>query len=309
MLLKNYQALNDTPGRWFSGGATGQGMTRGSFNTSGPARGRFYGGPSTYSALSAWPAGYSPSSGGAFVVAQKSGGMAASLRVVGAGSFVGAGALGVNLAAPLSGSGDLTGIGALIVSAVAALSGAGDLVGAINGILEAAAALSGAGDLTSAISAPAYPSAALSGAGAITAAISAIGELSAAIIVTGDALSTANVAEAVWGALLAVNQSSGSMGEALGAAGSAGDPWITPLPGAYGAGTAGKIVADALSGALADGETLAGALKLALAALAGKNVGTTLAPEYRAVDDSKTRITGTINPTTGVREDVSTDST
>lgn len=309
MLLRNYSVLNDTPGRWFSGGATGQGGTRASFNTSGPARGRFYGQPSTYSALSAWPAGYSPSSGGAFVVAQKSGGIAASLRITGAGSFAGAGALGYNLAAPLSGSGDMTGIGALIVSAVAALSGAGDLVGAINGILGAAAALSGSGDLASAISAPAYPSAALSGAGAVTAAISAIGELSAAIIVTGDALSTANVAEAVWGALLAVNQSAGSMGEALGAAGSAGDPWITPLPGAYGAGTAGKIVADALSGALADGETLAGALKLALAALAGKNVGTTLAPEYRAVDDSKTRITATINATTGVREDVVTDST
>jgi hypothetical protein len=28
----------------------------------------------------------------------------------------------------------------------------------------------------------------------------------------------------------------------LNAAGSAGDPWVTPLPGAYGAGTAGNII-------------------------------------------------------------------
>lgn len=39
----------------------------------------------------------------------------------------------------------------------------------------------------------------------------------------------------------------GSTAEALAAAGSAGDPWGTALPGAYGAGTAGKIVGDNLN--------------------------------------------------------------
>ena len=34
----------------------------------------------------------------------------------------------------------------------------------------------------------------------------------------------------------------GSAGEALAAAGSAGDPWITALPGAYSAGQAGYIL-------------------------------------------------------------------
>jgi len=39
---------------------------------------------------------------------------------------------------------------------------------------------------------------------------------------------------------------SGSTGAALNAAGSSGDPWATPLPGSYGAGTAGNILGNRL---------------------------------------------------------------
>jgi hypothetical protein len=48
----------------------------------------------------------------------------------------------------------------------------------------------------------------------------------------------------VWDDTLAEHLLSGSTGAALNAAGAAGDPWSTALPGAYGAGTAGKIVGD-----------------------------------------------------------------
>lgn len=47
-----------------------------------------------------------------------------------------------------------------------------------------------------------------------------------------------------WDDTLAEHLISGSTGAALNAAGSAGDPWSTALPGAYGPGTAGKIVGD-----------------------------------------------------------------
>lgn len=60
-------------------------------------------------------------------------------------------------------------------------------------------------------------------------------------------LSTTQVEDTVWDAVLANHQDAGSTGEALGDAGSAGDPWATALPGAYGAGTAGKIVGDNLN--------------------------------------------------------------
>lgn len=56
--------------------------------------------------------------------------------------------------------------------------------------------------------------------------------------------SPAAVADAVWDEALSGHATAGSTGEALSNAGSAGDPWATSLPGAYGAGTAGKIIGD-----------------------------------------------------------------
>ena len=69
---------------------------------------------------------------------------------------------------------------------------------------------------------------------------------------TGYSLATAPptaaaIADAVWDETLADHLTSGSTGAALNAAGAAGDPWSTTLPGAYGAGTAGKIVGDNLN--------------------------------------------------------------
>jgi hypothetical protein len=53
------------------------------------------------------------------------------------------------------------------------------------------------------------------------------------------------IADQVWEETLADHSgTSGSTAAALNAAGSAGDPWNTALPGAYGAGTAGKIIGD-----------------------------------------------------------------
>jgi hypothetical protein len=85
--------------------------------------------------------------------------------------------------------------------------------------------------------------------GAITAAKFAANAIDAAAVATGaidaDALATdaaAEIADAVWDELLSGHVIVGSAGAALQAAGSAGDPWSTALPGAYGAGTAGAIV-------------------------------------------------------------------
>ena len=52
----------------------------------------------------------------------------------------------------------------------------------------------------------------------------------------------ADNADAVWDEAIADHVSAGSTGLALNSAGSAGDPWATALPGAYGAGTAGSIL-------------------------------------------------------------------
>jgi hypothetical protein len=68
--------------------------------------------------------------------------------------------------------------------------------------------------------------------------------LPAAPAATGDIPTAAAIADAVWDEATAGHTTAGSTGKALTDAGSAGDPWSTALPGAYGSGTAGKIVGD-----------------------------------------------------------------
>jgi hypothetical protein len=69
----------------------------------------------------------------------------------------------------------------------------------------------------------------------------------AANSITASALAAdavAEIADGVWDEALAGHATAGSAGAGLSAASSAGDPWSTLLPGAYGAGTAGKIIGD-----------------------------------------------------------------
>ena len=62
--------------------------------------------------------------------------------------------------------------------------------------------------------------------------------------VTGDLSATmkTSVETAVWDATAAAHNTAGTTGNKLNSAASAGDPWTTALPGAYAAGTAGKIL-------------------------------------------------------------------
>lgn len=57
----------------------------------------------------------------------------------------------------------------------------------------------------------------------------------------------AAVADAVWDEALSGHLSAGSTGEALNAAGAAGDPWTTTLPGAYTGSQAGKMLSDIIT--------------------------------------------------------------
>ncbi len=63
----------------------------------------------------------------------------------------------------------------------------------------------------------------------------------------GSAPTAAAIADAVWDELLSGHAISGSAGARLSATSTAPDPWATTLPGAYGAGTAGKILGDNLN--------------------------------------------------------------
>lgn len=66
------------------------------------------------------------------------------------------------------------------------------------------------------------------------------------------------IADAVWDEPISGHLTAGSVGSALNAAGSAGDPWATTLPGAYGAGTAGNIIGNRIDAAISSRLATAG---------------------------------------------------
>lgn len=63
----------------------------------------------------------------------------------------------------------------------------------------------------------------------------------------GGSLTVQQIVDGVWDEPMANHLDSGTTGASLNGAGSAGDPWGTALPGAYGAGTAGNIVGNNLN--------------------------------------------------------------
>jgi hypothetical protein len=71
--------------------------------------------------------------------------------------------------------------------------------------------------------------------------ISAASVSAAAVTKVQSGLSTLSAA-GVWDLATSGHTTSGTFGAAMNAAGAAGDPWSTAIPGAYGAGTAGFIV-------------------------------------------------------------------
>lgn len=64
-----------------------------------------------------------------------------------------------------------------------------------------------------------------------------------------------DVSDAIWDETLASHLAAGSTGNALNAAGAAGDPWSTAIPGAYGAGSAGKIIGDNINATISSRAT------------------------------------------------------
>lgn len=118
-------------------------------------------------------------------------------------------------------------------------------------------------------------------------------------VVTASALAADavnEIADQVWDEAIAGHLSAGSTGEALNAAGSAGDPWTTALPGAYGAGTAGSRIGripDVAAGG-------AGGLFIA-----GSNAATTvnitgnLSGSVGSVTGAVGSVTGTVGSVTG----------
>lgn len=108
--------------------------------------------------------------------------------------------------------------------------------------------------------------------------------------------SAAAVADAVWDEALSGHLSAGSTGEALNAAGAAGDPWVTTLPGAYGAGSAGYLLGTNLDATVSSRasqatiDTVDGVVD-AILVDTGTDIPATLTTIGNLVDDLETRLT------------------
>ena len=139
----------------------------------------------------------------------------------------------------LTGAGTLEADAGLVVSMLLALAGSGGLTASIVGKTNMSIDLTGGGGLAATLEGLAEMIIDLMGAGSLEATISAYGNMAIDIVVTGTGLSTANVGQAVWEAIL---NGDITAKDALLAAGSAGDPWITELPGNYTGSSAGALM-------------------------------------------------------------------
>lgn len=192
-LRGNYSVLNKTPGRLLSGNVASD--TRAAWNAPGAMRGRYVqtGG---FSALSSVPSGYRPPY--SWQIAIKSGALASTNLIIGAGDLAAAGAMGVNGSVTIAGLGDVNAIGQLVVSAVAALTGSGDIANAnLLAVLNAAASLAGSGDLAGAMNALGWATVVAAGTGDVSSTLTATGTMAAAILPYTD-LSPEALAASVW---------------------------------------------------------------------------------------------------------------
>lgn len=191
--------------------------------------------------LVATPVGSNPET--SFYPPQTAGGMA--LRSVSSGSLTATLIPELLMDVDFTGSGDLDATASLTVAMLCAMTGSGNLTADIVGVLNASIDFTGSGDLAADIKGIGQMTIDMLGSGDLDAVIAGYGDMSIDIIVTGTGLTTANVGQYVWTAILANYDSDPDSAAAkLLAAGSAGDPWSTTLPASYTGAQAGKIVAD-----------------------------------------------------------------
>lgn len=177
-----------------------------------------------------------------FVLAPEGGELSSTTSIRGTGDVAATLILGKVMEANLSGTGNLTASMSLISALSAALSGSGTITADLKTSLTLAANLVGSGDLTASLKLLIPLAASLSGVGAITANLRGNADLEAQIYVNQSEETVQQIVDAVWGALATDYNASGTMGQKLNGAGSAGDPWTTDLSTYNTANTAGLLM-------------------------------------------------------------------
>ena len=227
-LLGNYSVYDKMPLK-FTSGAGVQNGARGNFAESGRVRSRMMQSQTT-TALTyyALPNGAYPNL--TWFIPQIVGQIGSSNQIYGSGIPTATLAGGLAAASTLTGSGTITtGNLTLIAQLIAALTGAGDISPAprlVGTLYLYSDQLTGAGAVAATLIAYADVQASLSGAGTLSLTPYAIGELAADI--TGQSvLSPQSLAAAVWSALAAQYNESGTMGNKMNSAASGNIDYAT----------------------------------------------------------------------------------
>jgi hypothetical protein len=237
----------------------------------------------------------------AWQMPQEAGGLASHNNTKVSASSSGFAVLGL----PGSGSSTITftptATGGLVVSG----SGSATITFSPTGSILSIASGSGSATITLTPTALIGALAGISGQGTISctpsALISAIGYL-AGLSTNETEFSADALARAVWDATASSFTLPGTMGEKLNDAGSAGNPWAALLASNNSAGTFGEFVQNLpaeildLTDGVETGSTVREALRIILAALAGKISGAgTNTISIRDVNDTKDRIVATVD--------------
>jgi hypothetical protein len=240
-LLGNYSVILKNPATFIGG--TQVSNCRSAFNENGQLRQRYY--PETIEGLpstTALPEGYLHPN--AWMMPYEIGSMVTSnLNGLGALSIIGVS--GLRGEVTMEGAGVLEASGGLLAGLVVNLSGSGNLTLLGGGLLEAIVAMAGQGLLSGALGATAGLTVNITGIGTLTASPKGTGEMVLEIFVNESQASVDQIVAAIWSALAADYNESGTMGQKLNGAGSAGDPWTTDLTPYNTANTAGKVLKEA----------------------------------------------------------------
>lgn len=168
--------------------------------------------------------------------------LSATTTIYGTSDTTFAMAMGLAAQCDITGSGDLTGGLSLVIQLACDILASGTISASLVGKLEMASALAGEGDLSASLGLIAFVISELTGSGTIEGTFFGTASLSADIS-SSSTLSPENLAAAVWNSIAASFNTAGTMGNKMNSAASAGDPWSTPLPGAYLSTEAGGILA------------------------------------------------------------------
>lgn len=245
-LLGNYNIFLKNPATYIGG--TQLSNCRNSFNATGQMRQRYYGEssggglPTTAALPTATEPPYS------YLTPYEGGELSSTTMTNGTAALTGNAAQGINVDSTIAGVGTIDTAGlSLVTSMIALIEGLGELTGSMVGTIQMASTLAGSGDITGSLNMLSGMVADLAGSGALTSDLKGTLSMAADIYVNQSEATVQQIVDAVWNALAAEYNLTGTMGEAMNGAGSAGNPWITDLSAYNTANTAGKILKDRLS--------------------------------------------------------------